>query len=54
MDENAKRGEWLTGTVTGVHPSIDGVVRKVTVKTPHSILTRPVVKLCFIAAGPQN
>lgn len=43
MDENAKRGEWLTGTVTSVHPSSDGVVRRVTVKTPRSILTRPVV-----------
>jgi len=54
MDENAKRGEWLTGTVTSVHPSSDGVARRVTVKTSRSILTRPVVKLCFIAAGPQN
>ena len=52
MDENTKRGEWLTEFVT--HPSSDGVVRKSTVQTTRSTLTRPVVKLCFIAGGQQN
>ena len=54
MDENTKRGEWLTGFVISTHPSSDGVVRKATVQTARSALIRPVVKLCFIAGGQQS
>ncbi|KAI9549120.1 hypothetical protein GHT06_007526 [Daphnia sinensis] len=49
MDENLKRGEWLTGSITAVHPGDDGVIRKATVQTARSTLLRPAVKLCFIS-----
>ena len=32
MDENLKRGEWLTGSIIAVHPGDDGVIRKTTVQ----------------------
>jgi transposase InsO family protein len=49
MDENLKRGEWLTGSIIAVHPGDDGVIRKATVQTARSTLLRPAVKLCFIS-----
>ena len=49
MDENLKRGEWLTGSIIAVHPGDDGVIRKATVQTARSTLLRPAVKFCFIS-----
>ncbi|XP_045023699.1 uncharacterized protein LOC116925000 [Daphnia magna] len=52
MDENTRRGEWLTGQITKVFPSSDNVIRKAAVKTARSVLIRPVLKLCYIS-GPR-
>lgn len=49
MDENTRRGQWLTGTVSKLFPGDDGRVRRVSVKTATSELTRPVVKLCLFS-----
>ncbi|XP_076660363.1 uncharacterized protein LOC143363701 [Halictus rubicundus] len=38
--------KWELGRVKAVHPGADGRVRVVTVKTPSTELTRPIVKLC--------
>jgi transposase InsO family protein len=49
MDENTRRGQWLTGTVSKLFPGEDGRIRRVSVKTATSELTRPVVKLCLFS-----
>ena len=49
MDENNRLVDWVIGNCTKMLPSSDGVVRKAIVKTGHSELTRPVIKLCFIS-----
>lgn len=49
MDENTRRGQWLTGTVSKLFPGDDGRIRRVSVKTATSELIRPVVKLCLFS-----
>lgn len=48
IDETLKRGEWKKAVVTDVHPSADGRIRTVTVRTANSALVRPVVKLAIV------
>lgn len=38
--------KWLLGRIEQIHPGDDGLVRVATVRTQHSTLKRPVVKLC--------
>ena len=52
-DECKERNQWPLGLVDHVHPSGDGLVRKVTVTIGQSLYDRPVHKLVFIHA-PGN
>lgn len=52
IDDNLPPGKWLIGRVTEIHPSADGFIRLVTIKTPNSTLQRPITKLCKFPAGP--
>ena len=45
LEENTPRGLWPLGVVARAHPSADGLVRSVTVKTRSNELTRPVTKI---------
>ncbi|XP_071962704.1 uncharacterized protein [Antedon mediterranea] len=45
VDNQAQRGDWLTGEVLKVHPSADGRVRVADVKMKEKVYKRPVVKL---------
>ena len=44
-EENASRGKWPLARIIDVHPSSDGIVRVVKVKTITGEYTRPVVKI---------
>ena len=46
-DNKLSRNDWKIGRVIEVHPSKDGLIRNVTVKTPTSTLRRPVQKLAL-------
>ena len=46
--EESHRGNWPMGRVIAVHPGPDGLVRHVSVKVRDGIVSRPVVKLCFL------
>ena len=48
VEANTPRDRWPLGRVVQVHPSEDGRVRKVDVKTQSGFLTRPVTKLCLL------
>ena len=50
MDKDAPRNQWRMGRIADVHPSKDGLVRKVSVNVPgsESPLTRSVAKLIFL------
>ena len=48
MDENAPRGFWPLARVIAIHPSQDGRVRTVQVKTSSGVLVRPVSQLCLL------
>ncbi|TRY75815.1 hypothetical protein TCAL_09950, partial [Tigriopus californicus] len=40
------RSKWKMGTVTDIHPSEDGLVRAVTIRTPEGVMKRPITKIC--------
>ena len=46
-DNKLSRNDWKIGRVIEVHPSKDGLIRNVTLKTPTSTLRRPVQKLAL-------
>ena len=48
MEPNVARDHWSLARVVKVHPSSDGRVRKVEVKTQSGFLTRPVTRLCLL------
>ena len=48
MEPNVAQDHWPLARVVTVHPSSDGRVRKVEVKTQSGFLTRPVTKLCLL------
>ena len=48
VEVNTPRDCWPLGRVMQVHPSEDGRVRNVDVKTQSGFLTRPVTKLCLL------
>ena len=43
-DEN-NRSHWKLGRIISLHPSGDGVVRSVTLKTVNGVITRPIIKI---------
>ena len=47
-DDVVPRNHWKLGRIVHVQPSTDGLVRQVKVRTAHSVLVRPVTKLCFL------
>ena len=48
VSDDLPRCQWPRAIVINTHPSEDGLVRKVTIKTPTSELDRPVHKLVFL------
>ena len=48
IDEDVPRGHWRMGKVTQTFPSSDGLVRKVSLRTGGTVLTRPVHKLIVL------
>ena len=47
QEDNKKRIDWQLGVITEVHPSpSDGIIRRVTLRTPTTTLQRPVQRLC--------
>lgn len=48
VDDSAPRGSWIIGRVTAAVPDKKGLVRQVWVKTPTSVVCRPVTKLCLL------
>ncbi len=47
-EDNLSPNKWPLARVVSVHPGTDGLVRVVTVKTPHGTYTRPVTKVALI------
>ena len=54
VEANKPRDHWPLGRVVQVHPSEDGRVRKVDVKTQSGFLTRPVTKLCLLKEAAMS
>ena len=48
VEDMQQRSKWVLGRVVKTFPDKSGVVRTVSVKTPSSVITRPITKLCFI------
>lgn len=46
--ENSPRNHWPLGLVTETHPSPDGLVRSVTVRTAKGTYMRPITKICVL------
>ena len=46
-DDKLSRNVWRIGRIVQVHPSKDGLIRNVTVKTRESLLRRPIQKLAL-------
>ena len=47
-EDNLPPLKWSLGRVTELHPGKDNVIRSVSVRVGHSILERPVTKLCVL------
>ncbi len=48
MDDGLPRNMWQLGRIIDVHRGQDGLVRSANVKTQHSVLSRPIAKLCLL------
>ena len=48
VEDMQERSKWVLGRVVKTFPDKSGVVRTVSVKTPSSVITRPITKLCLI------
>lgn len=46
IEDNMPPAKWLMARVTKIHPSNDGLIRRVTLRTKNGALERPIVKLC--------
>ncbi|XP_065094000.1 uncharacterized protein LOC135714548 [Ochlerotatus camptorhynchus] len=53
-DENQPPMHWKMGRIVKVHPSEDGIVRVVTLKTATGLLIRPVEKICLLPIQDDN
>ncbi|XP_035660814.1 uncharacterized protein LOC118405422 [Branchiostoma floridae] len=53
-DEQSPRGVWPLGRIVQVMPGSRGLVRRVKVKTQHSVLERPIDKLCPLLEEDQS
>ena len=51
VNEAVPRSQWFTARVLETYPDARGDVRSIMVKTPHSILKRPISKLCLIESA---
>ena len=47
-DATAPRSSWMMGKVVEAKPDAKGLVRTVRLQTKHSILERPVTKICLL------
>lgn len=54
VDENAPRNLWKKGIIEQIHPSVDGKVRSVTIKTFTGVYKRPVAKLARLDVRSKN
>lgn len=48
------RNQWKLDRIVHVHPGVDGIVQKVTVKMAQKVLVRTVTKLCFLEGLDRN
>lgn len=48
QDANTHRGNWPMGRISKVFPGKDGLVRSVEIKTKHSVVIRPIHKICLL------
>ena len=48
VDEQAPRGNWPLGVVTGVNEGRDGLVRSVRMRSRNKEVVRPVTKVVFL------
>ena len=48
------RNAWLMGRIIETFPDSNGLVRTARIQTKHSIITRPITKLCVIVPNDQN
>ena len=48
VEDMQQRSKWVLGRVIKTFPDKSGVVRTVSVKSPSSVITRPITKLCLI------
>ncbi|XP_033120774.1 uncharacterized protein LOC117119905 [Anneissia japonica] len=54
MDESLPRNSWLLGRIVEVNVDSSGFVRSCSVKTQHSVLKRPISKLCLLLEMDQD
>ena len=54
IDENARRGDWVSGIVTKTIVGDGQIVRSAVVTTKHGTYTRPAVKLCVLLENPGS
>ena len=48
VEDMQQMSKWVLGRVVKTFPDKSGVVHTVSVKTPSSVITRPITKLCLI------
>lgn len=54
LDENTLPAKWPLGRVVVIHPSADGLIRSVTVRTQEGLLKRPIQKLVQLYRNPVD
>lgn len=47
-EDNLPPSQWKLGRIIQTHPGDDGLTRVVTIKTPTSVLKRPIIKVCSL------
>lgn len=53
-EDNMPPSKWHMGRIIKVHPSKDGIVRAVQVRTLTGEYTRPILKLALLLEGPED
>lgn len=54
IDENSPPVKWPLGRVVVIHPSSDGLIRSVTIRTQAGLLKRPIQKLVQLYRNPAD